>query len=1758
MPIEHIGPNNIPVRRFPLQQGDSPLQDSATAASSSASTSVDSQTYRQYLINPQTNNPYGFSTMRANDNEELLHEIFEIDREAFAQLDSNDSYEDFKEFIENNGMSTYAINDENGSVVGYYQLEPIKGSELYIDSMGLKREYRQTKKGYCAIKYSWDEILRYAKSHGVEKLTLHADATNIALVNLYKRLGFRIVETYNNYYENGAGAHYMEHIIAGEEPTQNSTQQNSVQEAVEEIQEQEAPQEVSQAAQPNKKIQLREQFNGRIDAAIQELAELGCSDNETLQYVLRLCFNKVDGIHVFDEEAFSFAKEMLYITDRYYSKDVTDKQYRFNELMQLLNKDFYRKSAEAEKPHKAAYVAQIAKRCAEAKLEYKKISDVIDVLTVHDKDGNAYIDESLLEDILRPSDINTEKLMNFAKNSKLKDEDGTEHIDRAIFDACKRIKRETDEDYSINDIINACKRKDNEGKAYFDRDFCNELIRHFSDKDGRYRHDSGIYSAFLFEDITPIFPVKEYMRFAPIIRKDKVLEDIIRKYDKEEDVYRKTTTYGRTYVDQINIATMLKAVTYLETRDYGYGYSSKPEDPYLKMDYQAFNTLKRYCSEDITFKNPYNVSRIITACKERKDHFSDYKFNPELMQKAHLLKDAGCDDKNIADIIEACKLKEECSWTDKPKIIFRDDIFEKVLEYYRNGATQDLNPNVIKCSISKQRERYGSSTYKSFDERKFEELVKYNSMFGEGYDYRCDSPKVFIREYDGSRYFDITTFKRYTDMSPGVRIDEICDYKLKNGNRIYIPNVEIIDAYEKLKDVAETLGGENPKYVISVCTLDTKDMSQKFSKEIFDSAYELLKQGHSWNDVKVLICSCIDKESFYGTFNKDIYKLAKQLIGEGIGVVQAQAIAAGVIRYNNSIDVYRELLNAGYEDIGIAYEECCDGLDEYREFSELRFSRVKELKEKKLPVKIMDVCVNDKKEFNDEAYHLALDLSERGYSPDSICKLIDSCWINTDKYDVVSNKYQKIFDKNVFDLIGKIESLGISKDNIAAIINECKIKQNGKLSYIENPYRIIKQLKYMDYDDLGIAKIIELSNKKGIDNQTFEAILALTEKHSKLRDTNNGDAFVVRSLWDRKEKIELINKNFGDDILNYATSLKIQGYINFIDQCSKVCEKCSEDFVNTLRERLNMLPSPELKVKRLRIISGLASNVSEDALMTLVYRIKSPEMTDEQIKLANEIFSSDSEYTDMVNKFIESINTPKQSREILYNYLMKEKLNKQIDRPKPIEEQLAQMEKFAQGMLIKPDIPLEKKIKYIEEYKAKKADMQANPDKYTTPRLYGKPLNNLKKVVEAYVNIPNDDARFNNSITETMYANMKIETTPELLQGIHYDARYFDKLLAAQEDFKANFRKLIGLVKLNPFKPLTQIRQTLPEEGTPAYKAYESLGLIEQIEANLDTIRQFRAHRLNYEKWNQYDENLKGEVFSVEADPETEYKNARYNIINIFQDDLWAKIDEKQTEKLMQHLANYGYTIFNNKIFKNNSEITNNELEYFVSTVLSYIKTDQYWVGHKNENNEDISANEIEGITGFSDHLNGQKQKLIEIRNSRTVNDIHFRLSDDNNIGRNIFFGNHVGCCNSVESTYAGYSAPMHLLNNYNRGFELVDNFGNSFGNSLCYFADVDGELTFVIDSFEANGKLGSNPIVTDKLIEFAKTVCAEMGRPDAKIMIGPNYNNLNKDRLKETRGHSIKVIGTVSQRTYCDSVGGKVFEEINKTVTDRKMLEYS
>lgn len=1776
--------------------------------------------YRQYVVQTPA---ISIRADRVNDSEADMREVYELDSLVFAQQDPYESYEEFINFVNDNQLSTYVIRDENNNnkIIGYYQLEPVKNGDLYIDSIGLKPEYRNSRKGYQTIKYAWEKILDYAKENGASTLSLHVDAGNRNLVRMYQNLGFTIKETLNDYYDNGSDAYFMERPVedshagtapaeqnqeiepaegvtvtaeqaideeqvqpevettvttepaADEEPVQPQTEiivgsepetipvieeNNIVEEPVTEevtvpeitapvIEDEkttelvpELPDEIVEETEVDQTPKLSASevlFNEKMAQAETELLAMGVEQKDILKY-LKACNENNNSYlscksDVFNDDLFTCAKYLIQ-----FEKDYKDnkKVLYFGEM----NHSAYEKiiSSLCEKDSSGnisrvrtdllPYIREFAKY----NMDFNHYDDIIKAAT-ETTDNNSHISTKGLDTakflgLYMP----THRVENIINSCKVYNKNNDCYLSETALDCAKSsctCNSGDDNSYEIEQLLKVSRRKDANGNQQFNPELYYKLKNHIKDDSLGYPNRLFYGSYDIERAYNAGCDLELMLLHGKAILKDEKIDKIARtmEYDKR---------------DKLKYA-LFRACQY-NSKQYSYSGTQYTSEDVIRFDNRVRDKfIELTQGESPVFTELEQIPKILESCKEKNDSFSDYKFNPELVEKAIQLKQAKIPEVNIPAIIEACKISETKTYDGElASIKFSDEIFNAAINALQNDSLYHRSYIVdyIKCSKDTVN---GREVFRpqNFERLKHGYMIPSNSR-------DIESSLAFFNVRDKyNKTFDVDLHEKF--ISAKCNLSTICNSHSEGEEKeqIFTPSETIIDAYTELKNknIKYTKrdydsSNEAPEELLIRACRDKKDYENyTFNPQTYRIILELIDKGYDGRDVLDIIYQCKDGHKFY----QPRYEMVKNLLEQGIDIINAGKISKKCVVVDKGTDEQAlnkclELYNMGVKDPVSAL--CIAGNDN------IAYNRLKHAVSKNLPPELISECeVNN--EFKDRLYRLALTLQDRNFAPNSIKSLMTVC------HEKIENK--ESFNYDMFNHIADLEELGIEKDNISTILNSCKFKNK----FSPEAYEKISQLHYKNFDDNGIAKFFKYTDNNGsFDEEKYNSLLKLTAKHEVLKGLTHDDSYVIEKISNYASAIAEVTELFGEDVMNNVVTAKIDNYIKFVNQSKTLKNKCSESFINDLNDRLNQLPSPELKVKRLSVLGALADKVDENALRTLTSLIKSPEMSDEQIKLANSIFSDkDTDYETRVEKFLREINAPENTRNTLREYLLKSRLDKQINTPKSIEEQMAQMDEFAQKMLTNPNTPLEKKLKYIEEFKAKKADMKANPQKYTTPKLFPKPLENLKRLVKTYVNIPNDDIRFNSSITTTMYNKFGIEVNQDLLESIHYDAKYFDKLFSASPAFVPNFKRLVELQKMNPHRPLSQIRLELPEEGTDKYNRYNELGLIEQIKANQDTVRKFKEHGLDFDRWNTFDENLKSNTFSVEADPETEYKNTKFNLINLFQDEFFNKINSEETKKLMEKLEVQGYTIFNNKLYKNGTEISNNDLEKFTQCVINYITEDKYWKSATVENSE-LTEDEITGITAFQDHIKDIANHIKEIRGAKTVNDIYLRLSDDSNIGRNIFFGNHVGCCNSVNSSYAGYSAPMHLLNNFNRGVELVDKYGNSYGNSMCFFAEVDGKLTFVIDSFEANGKLGSNPIVTDELIKFGKKVCKEMGREDAQVMLGANYNHIDESKLKTVNADSMKIVGTVSDETYCDSVGGSnVKDAINNGKKNVKMKVY-
>ena len=1711
---------------------------------------------------PTENSDINFE--KSNNNAAEMRAIYEMDSDAFSAQDPYGSYEEFIEYITERDMSVYSVKDKDGNMLGYYSFEPVTDGNLYIDSIVLKPEYRNTKTGYKAINESWAKILDEAKEKGAQKLSLHVDGENPKLKKLYERFGFQVKEQINNYYENGHSALYMEMIIPQEDsPSVDVAQVDVPQES-----------DVSETNQTSKEILLKQNYTKKVAQVKEELKNRGISSVYYVKDIIESSsyYDPQTGEKVFSDELYSAVNELL---DLGYA----DSTYYIDQVMRFLT---YKDDERIK--HVQDEVIPILKDIKNAGIEKHRFIDLLKVACVRDSKDRLMISPDILRkaiDIKSWGIVKDYNISEVMKIACLKDKDGTVHFSDKILSKYKSMSESGSDD--INHIINASLEYDAQGKQYFDEELCTKLFTRL--KNSNYNDPIGLfYGSKLDQIYMRKMSTGDYLKHAEYVRRDPVIKEALSKYNKNEDIGEKESVFCDVGI--INTSAVINAILYdAYVKDYT-DYSTNENYKIIEktVDQGAFDAIKSTLQQTpMPFDNLKNLAEIVDVCRERTSGYSAYKFNSEIFEKALQLKTMGLSDKNIIEIIDACKLKDSSnvysSYT-KPIIKFNNDMFNKFIEY-QNTATNKwhYNANTLKCCVEciDGKEKFNSEVF---------DLVAKND---------CYNAMYFVKTSDDgkTKIFDIDTYKTYIekDIHDIKAVSEISERKCLET--IYIPSKDMIEAYAELKSrniqyykEAGDVGTVEQIFLRSC--VDVINYNDKFRPEVFQNMISLLDAGYSGKQVKQFINACFEHKHNSKTgfldrvYCPERFEFARKMMDEeGLNIELAAYIAAlkkgtnienGVMT-NIYVDKIIDLYNLNMKNSQYYFDKCFDKINEEDVFNPVAYERLKETVERGFSPDIIDLC-KDGGVFKDRIFKMAIDMQNKGYTPADIASLLKLCHVDNPNSKVKENE---LFSQEMFNHISELEELGIKKELILKYLKACKY--DSERFFDEKVFEKIYDLKNKGYDEKGIITFLStvVNTCRGDAEKTeymYNRLLLELAKRKQLKTTTQDDSYVIGKIYSVINQIQPVRDKFGDDVLDYAISYKTDNYVNFITQSNKLIKNLSETTLNNLQSKLSELISPELKAKRIRVIAGLAGKIDENGINILINRMKSPKMTEDQAQIINDIFTPAyideevvanltknqkeemilQEYEKRVNRCLEELKVPKQFKKTVYAALMKERLDKAVVRPKSIEEQLAQMEKNSQQILANPKIPENKKAAYIEEYNAKKADMEQNPEKYMKPYISSKPMANISKVVEAYINIPNDDVIFNSTVTLEMYNKLGIEPSTELLESINYDLKYFDRLLAAPDDFKDNFRKLIELRKMTADMPLTQARIKMPEAGSENYYKYQNLGLIEQIKANLDTVKQFEENQLDFDKWNSFDPNLNGEVFTVKADPKTEYENLQYSLAKIFNDELWNQIKEDERENLMECLKYNNFSISDNKILKDGQSVKNTELESFINIVEDYISKNTYWDG--SDESQYTEAYESESVAGFKDHLKNLKEHLNEIKGARTVTDIHFRLSDENDIGRNIFFGNHVGCCNSVESTFAGYSAPMHLLNNYNRGLELVDDFGNSYGNSLCFFANIDGQLCFVIDSFEAKGELASNPIVSENLIKFAKQVCREMGREDAKVMIGPNFNNMDKSKLITTPNHTIKVLGTVSAKTYCDSVGGKVTNEINIPVKDRKMLE--
>ena len=763
-----------------------------------------------------------------------------------------------------------------------------------------------------------------------------------------------------------------------------------------------------------------------------------------------------------------------------------------------------------------------------------------------------------------------------------------------------------------------------------------------------------------------------------------------------------------------------------------------------------------------------------------------------------------------------------------------------------------------------------------------------------------------------------------------------------------------------------------------------------------------------------------------------------------------------------------------------------------------------------------------------------------------------------EKVNVVENPYKVLLDnidsKEKMMNYRELHECGYNItdiDNILSSFNEFDnfdiIERAKKFSILVSPY--------LDNSKLSKGKLFNYFKSSYLINneKNNEEIIKKVNNLNKIMEyfLLNNDKLSQNDVDITAEIINDLIEEYMDSILEIiditsetemkeAVNLKYEGLVTLLES-TKSLKVMPKEQKELLKNRLKEVSHPAQKLEKLSVISALTGKIDNNSMQKIIENIKSPKMTEEQKDLANEIFVDKTKnYNEQIEEFIIRFNVPAEKQKTVREFLQNNNMQKEYEIPLSIEKQQKNIKKELENLsgrinsLLKNTrmTDTEKQnavnvlLKQQKKLQEKLKDMAVNPNAYTKPMIRSKAMRKLSEQVEAHINVPNDNKIFNKLLNKELYKLYEIDVDEDFLSsGIKYDSKYFSKLFKSTKDdnFKFYFQQLIKLIKENPNKKLSQVLDTVPE--------------------NAKTHELFDKEGLNYNRWITFDENSKYS-FEVKVNVESSMKSVKENLIREFDSETAEKLDKKEIEALVQIVTDM-----------NIEQAGQKDLVKIIKAMEEHIKGSEYW---QNNNNTDIKT--------FKDHIKIHKKNIQSIEQLKnTTEKLSVRLWNKDDVGRNLFFGNHVGCCTSIGNSNA-FAAPQHLINSFVNGIEIIDKGGNSMGNSMCYFAKVDGKLTFVIDSFEANGKLAASKDLTEAIVKYSKQVCKEMGREDAKIMFGPNYNKINLSKFKRTENHTIEVIGRVPEKddkfktfspryaTYIDATGGHC--NINTPVENRTMCE--
>ncbi len=401
---------------------------------------------------------------------------------------------------------------------------------------------------------------------------------------------------------------------------------------------------------------------------------------------------------------------------------------------------------------------------------------------------------------------------------------------------------------------------------------------------------------------------------------------------------------------------------------------------------------------------------------------------------------------------------------------------------------------------------------------------------------------------------------------------------------------------------------------------------------------------------------------------------------------------------------------------------------------------------------------------------------------------------------------------------------------------------------------------------------------------------------------------------------------------------------------------------------------------------------------------------------------------------------------------------------------------------------------------------------------YEKNSRKLNKDVKEMIELINSSSPENNkawidNINKKIYERAGLTYNKQCADWLDLaNCKYINELIVSDEDFWNTMSALLEV--------LTEYHYTFPNMSMA--------DILDDFVCNDETKKLFKENEINYKKWVGEDKNsyVKGSVtIRAEDAKKKAVKNMMDDLLLLYQT---SAIPQKEKDIMFKALKAIGVKIWQQEWFKypiiNDRVIEFSDLDSIMSAIKNELNTNTFWSVESNNQVTDKMRDTL-----YCHFMLQRKQEIDCAKRLKDKEKVDIKVQKVNmaDIKHSIGLGNDSHCCTALGSQSNEWSAPSYIVTRAIGAIEVLAN-DEAVGNTMMYFAKVNGELSLVLDDIELQTKYQNNDKIKDMIIKYAQKVCKEVGQPNVHIYAGPGMQKVDISKY-ELIDSEMEIIGRLS-----------------------------